>query len=153
VTTIPSRLARLTQSSGSWPVAQQRARSLYRQWYRAGQYYTLLCSRLYPANSSHRTTYSSRDVSLPIESRASSPRSSLILAVLARSASPCSSVTTYTSTQLYAINFPASAIRAKVRQEFERNSLVDDLETVDILLLKGHQEFQEVRGLIRWLPR
>lgn len=49
------------------------------------------------------------------------------------------------STQLYAINFPASAIRAKVRQEFERNMLVDDLETVDILLLKGHQEFQEVR--------
>lgn len=53
----------------------------------------------------------------------------------------------YKSTQLYAINFPASAIRAKVRQEFERNSLVDDLETVDILLLKGHQEFQEVRWL------
>lgn len=48
--------------------------------------------------------------------------------------------------QLYAVNFPASAVRAKVRQEFERNMLVDDLETVDILLLKGHQEFQEVRG-------
>lgn len=48
--------------------------------------------------------------------------------------------------QLYAINFPASAIRAKVRQEFERNALVDDLETVDVLLLKGHQEYQEVRS-------
>jgi NADH dehydrogenase (ubiquinone) 1 alpha subcomplex subunit 6 len=48
------------------------------------------------------------------------------------------------STQLYAINFPASAIRAKVRQEFERNQMVDDLQTVDVLLLKGQQEFQEV---------
>lgn len=49
------------------------------------------------------------------------------------------------STQLYALNVPASAIRAKVRQEFERNRHVDDLEAADILLLKGYQEFQEVR--------
>ena len=47
-------------------------------------------------------------------------------------------------TQLYAANFPASAIRAKVRQEYERNALVSDLATVDILLLKGYQEYQEV---------
>ena len=46
--------------------------------------------------------------------------------------------------QLYAVNFPASAIRAKIRQEFERNAHVDDLEAVDILLLKGFQEYQEV---------
>lgn len=45
--------------------------------------------------------------------------------------------------QLYAVNFPASAIRAKIRSEFERNRHVDDLEAVDILLLKGHQEYQE----------
>jgi NADH dehydrogenase (ubiquinone) 1 alpha subcomplex subunit 6 len=43
---------------------------------------------------------------------------------------------------LYAINIPASAVKAKIRQEFERNSRVDDLATVDILLLKGHQEYQ-----------
>lgn len=43
---------------------------------------------------------------------------------------------------LYALNVPASAVKAKVRQEFERNLLVDDLQTVDILLLKGHQEYQ-----------
>ncbi|KAK4052339.1 hypothetical protein OIO90_004420 [Microbotryomycetes sp. JL221] len=45
--------------------------------------------------------------------------------------------------QLYALNMPSSAIRAKVRQEFERNSLVDDLEAADILLHKGYQELQE----------
>lgn len=50
----------------------------------------------------------------------------------------------FCSTQLYALNVPASAIRAKVRQEFERNRHVDDLEAADILLLKGYQEFQEV---------
>lgn len=44
---------------------------------------------------------------------------------------------------LYAANFPATAIRAKIRQEFEKNKYVDDLEAVDILLLKGYQEFQE----------
>lgn len=43
---------------------------------------------------------------------------------------------------LYAVNIPASAVRAKIRQDFERNLLVDDLGTVDILLLKGQQEYQ-----------
>lgn len=54
-------------------------------------------------------------------------------------------------TQLYAANFPASAIRAKVRKEYERNLLVSDLATIDILLLKGHQEFQEVSRFPRIL--
>lgn len=44
---------------------------------------------------------------------------------------------------LYAANLPATAIRAKIRQQFEKNKYVDDLEAVDILLLKGYQEFQE----------
>ena len=44
---------------------------------------------------------------------------------------------------LYAANLPATAIRAKVRQEFEKNKYVDDLEAVDVLLLKGYQEYQE----------
>jgi hypothetical protein len=94
MTTIPSRLARLSTTSGSWSVARARSRSLYRDWYRGAPEIV----------------------------------------------------------QLYAVNFPASAVRAKVRQEFEKNAMVDDLETVDILLLKGHQEFQEVsreRGAVR----
>ncbi|GAA6063498.1 hypothetical protein JCM10212_004457 [Sporobolomyces blumeae] len=85
MTTIPSRLARLTTSSGSWPVAQARSRSLYRQWYR------------------------------------SAPE----------------------IVQLYALNIPAYTIRAKVREMFEKNSNVTDPEAVDILLLKGYQEYQE----------
>ncbi|SGY54783.1 BQ5605_C006g03910 [Microbotryum silenes-dioicae] len=59
--------------------------------------------------------------------------------------------------QLYAVNFPASAVRAKVRQQFERNQLVDDLQTYDVLLLKGQQEYQETMNgwkmesqLLRW---
>lgn len=43
----------------------------------------------------------------------------------------------------FAANIPATAIRAKIRQEFEKNKYVDDLEAVDILLLKGYQEYQE----------
>lgn len=99
---IPARLARLSQTSGSWPgallvpraaaetdeiagkVARARSRALYRDWMRAAH-------------------------EIPI---------------------------------LYAVNIPASAVRAKIRQDFERNLLVDDLGTVDILLLKGHQEYQ-----------
>lgn len=38
-------------------------------------------------------------------------------------------------------------IRAKVRQVFEKNSKIDDLETLDVLLLKGHQEFQETMNV------
>ncbi|SCZ94433.1 BZ3500_MvSof-1268-A1-R1_Chr12-2g03895 [Microbotryum saponariae] len=61
------------------------------------------------------------------------------------------------SVQLYAVSFPASAVRAKVRQQFERNQLVDDLQTYDVLLLKGQQEYQETMNgwkmesqLLRW---
>ncbi|KAM0786157.1 hypothetical protein ACM66B_006964 [Microbotryomycetes sp. NB124-2] len=85
MTTIPSRLARMTAASGSWPAARTKARSLYRMWYRAAPEIV----------------------------------------------------------QLYALNLPSSAIRAKVRQEFERNALVDDLEAADVLLHKGYQELQE----------
>jgi NADH dehydrogenase (ubiquinone) 1 alpha subcomplex subunit 6 len=42
------------------------------------------------------------------------------------------------------LNIPAYTIRAKVREMFEKNSNVSDPEAVDILLLKGYQEFQEV---------
>ena len=46
-------------------------------------------------------------------------------------------------TQLYALNIPAHAIRAKVREEFERNAQVSDIKAVDVLLLKGYQDLQE----------
>ena len=99
MTTIPARLARLTQSSPTWDVARQRSRSLYRMWYRSAPE---IC-------------------------------------------------------QLYALNTPAHAIRAKVREEFEKNRHVDDIKAVDVLLLKGYQEYQETLNcwkmdshLMRW---
>lgn len=46
-----------------------------------------------------------------------------------------------------ALNIHPANIRAKVRQVFEKNSKVDDLETMDVLLLKGHQEFQETMNV------
>ncbi|KAK4569990.1 hypothetical protein LTR86_002960 [Recurvomyces mirabilis] len=38
---------------------------------------------------------------------------------------------------------PVSAIRTKIRQEFERHRYVSQLKTVDVLLFNSHQEFQE----------
>ena len=102
MTTIPARLARLTQSSPTWDVARQRSRSLYRMWYRSAPE---IC-------------------------------------------------------QLYALNIPAYAIRAKVREEFEKNKHVDDIKAVDVLLLKGYQEYQETLNcwkmdshLMRWFAK
>ena len=43
---------------------------------------------------------------------------------------------------MYSLNMPVSAIRTKVRQEFERHRYVAQLKTVDVLLFNSHQEFQ-----------
>ena len=37
---------------------------------------------------------------------------------------------------------PVSAIRTKIRQEFERHRYAAQLRTVDVLLFNSHQEFQ-----------
>ncbi|KAG9300148.1 hypothetical protein G9A89_010558 [Geosiphon pyriformis] len=47
----------------------------------------------------------------------------------------------------FGLDMPTSAVRAKIRQEFERNRYVDDLGVIDILLLKGHNEYQETINL------
>jgi len=44
---------------------------------------------------------------------------------------------------LYLLEIPVSAIRSKVRQEFERHRYVTDLNTIDVLLFKGQAELQE----------
>ncbi|QIW98602.1 hypothetical protein AMS68_004120 [Peltaster fructicola] len=44
---------------------------------------------------------------------------------------------------MYSLNYPVSAIRTKIRQEFERHRYVAQLKTVDVLLFNSHQEFQE----------
>ncbi|KAG2418764.1 NADH-ubiquinone oxidoreductase 14.8 kDa subunit [Aspergillus terreus] len=44
---------------------------------------------------------------------------------------------------MYSLNMPVSAIRTKVRQEFEKHRYVKQLSAVDVLLFQSHAEFQE----------
>ena len=50
--------------------------------------------------------------------------------------------------QMYSLNMPVSAIRTKMRQEFERHRYVQQLKTVDVLLFNSHQEYQVRRHLL-----
>jgi len=43
---------------------------------------------------------------------------------------------------MYSLNMPVSAIRTKVRQEFERHRYVNQIPVVDVLLFQSHAEFQ-----------
>ncbi|KAJ1911283.1 ndufa6 NADH-ubiquinone oxidoreductase subunit [Mycoemilia scoparia] len=43
----------------------------------------------------------------------------------------------------YHIPIPQSVIRAKIREEFEKNKHASDLSTIDVLLLKGRLELEE----------
>ena len=47
---------------------------------------------------------------------------------------------------MYSLNMPVSAIRTKVRQEFERHRYVNQLKVVDVLLFQSHSEFQVRRS-------
>ena len=53
---------------------------------------------------------------------------------------------------MYSLNYPVSAIRTKIRQEFERHRFVAQLPVVDVLLTQSHVEFQ-VCVSIRFLAR
>ncbi|KAJ6264752.1 hypothetical protein Dda_0903 [Drechslerella dactyloides] len=44
--------------------------------------------------------------------------------------------------KLYMLEVDVPAVRAKIREEFERHRHVKDLGTVDVLLMKNHMEFQ-----------
>lgn len=43
---------------------------------------------------------------------------------------------------MYSLNMPVSAIRTKIRQEFEKHRYVSQLNAVDVLLYQSHAEFQ-----------
>ncbi|CAI2172872.1 510_t:CDS:2 [Funneliformis geosporum] len=43
----------------------------------------------------------------------------------------------------YLLDLPISAVRAKIREEFEKNRFVADLRVIDILIFKGRAEYQE----------
>lgn len=43
---------------------------------------------------------------------------------------------------MYSLNLPVSAIRTKIRQEFERHRYVNQLPVVDVLVAKSNSEYQ-----------
>ncbi|KAF8711497.1 hypothetical protein AX14_013240 [Amanita brunnescens Koide BX004] len=45
--------------------------------------------------------------------------------------------------QLYALNVSPAYVRHSIRERFEKNRYVTDLRAIDVLLLKGRQEYQE----------
>jgi hypothetical protein len=48
---------------------------------------------------------------------------------------------------MYGLSIPASALRTKMRHEFERHRYVKEIRVVDVLLFQSHAEFQ-VRQLL-----
>ncbi len=43
---------------------------------------------------------------------------------------------------MYSVPLPVSAIRTRMRQEFERHRYVNKLPVVDVLLLQNNAEYQ-----------
>jgi len=48
---------------------------------------------------------------------------------------------------LYTLNVPPAYVRHAIRQRFERNRNVTDPRAIDVLLLKGRQDFQETMNV------
>lgn len=44
---------------------------------------------------------------------------------------------------LYALNVSPSAVRLKIRQDFEKNRHIKDVKVINVLLHKNQQEYQE----------
>lgn len=53
---------------------------------------------------------------------------------------------------MYSIPHPVSAIRTRMRQEFERHRYVNKLPAVDVLLFQSNADYQ-VRGFMGWMAR
>ena len=47
----------------------------------------------------------------------------------------------------YHLDLKSSEIKAKIRQEFEKNRFVNDLKIIDILLFKGRTEYEETMNM------
>lgn len=53
---------------------------------------------------------------------------------------------------MYSLNMPVSALRTKIREEFERHRYVNQLPVVDMLLTQSHMEYQETLNYWKQLP-
>ncbi|CAI5758896.1 unnamed protein product [Candida verbasci] len=45
---------------------------------------------------------------------------------------------------LYELDMPTSVIKTKIRQEFERQRFINDINITNVLYMKGQMEFQEL---------
>ncbi|KAJ9143593.1 Complex 1 protein [Coniochaeta hoffmannii] len=50
---------------------------------------------------------------------------------------------------MYSVPLPVSAIRTRIRQEFERHRYVNKLPVVDVLIQKGNADYQETMNYWR----
>jgi len=50
---------------------------------------------------------------------------------------------------MYSVPHPVSAIRTRMRQEFERNRFVNKLPVIDVLLMKSNADYQVRLNLYR----
>lgn len=50
------------------------------------------------------------------------------------------------------LDVPVPVMRAKIRQEFERNRFVQQLPVVDILVTKSNMEYQETMNYWKQTP-
>ncbi|GHJ83818.1 hypothetical protein NliqN6_0220 [Naganishia liquefaciens] len=53
---------------------------------------------------------------------------------------------------LYALNVSPSMVRAKKRADFEKHREIRDLNVIDLLLFKSHQEYQETMNCWKQEP-
>ncbi|KAK9476381.1 subunit NB4M of protein NADH:Ubiquinone oxidoreductase [Lipomyces japonicus] len=58
-----------------------------------------------------------------------------------------------TIVRLYQIDFPLPTVRSKIRQEFERQRFVTSLPVINILIAKGHMEYQETINFWKQKPQ
>lgn len=53
---------------------------------------------------------------------------------------------------MYDIDRPAPVIRTKIRQEFERNRYIQDINVANFAYAKGHMEYQETINFWKQQP-
>jgi len=51
---------------------------------------------------------------------------------------------------MYSVPLPVSAIRTRIRQEFERHRYVNKLPVVDVLIQKGNADYQVRYAAVKW---
>lgn len=52
---------------------------------------------------------------------------------------------------MYSLNIPVSAIRTKIRQEFEKHRYVQQMKAIDVLLFQSSAEFQVSFTIFQYL--